>query len=295
MKTNQSHIRYLASCPLDDKWGILVTTIGYQRIPAHSVYPSIQQHPQEYIFNPQKGRILSEFQLIYISEGSGYFESASFKRKKIKAGTMILIYPDEWHTYYPEENGWYEHWVGFKGGLIEDWIKNDFFVKEKPIFEIGINSNIINLYEEIDTYASTEYPGFMQLISSMVIYLMGHIYYNEKKSVIKQPSALIQIEKTKIIMKQNINNPIPVKAIAQQLNVSYSWLRKQFKIYMGVSPTQYYLNLRYIRAKEMLCTTSMSISDIAFTLNFETVSQFSSFFSKKEGVSPSTFKKNIKN
>lgn len=92
-------------------------------------------------------------------------------------------------------------------------------------------------------------------------------------------------------MKRNISQPISAESIAKQLNVSYSWLRSRFKAYTGISPTQYHLNLRYLKAKEMLCTTQLSISDIAFALNFETVSQFSSFFTKKEGMSPSTFKK----
>lgn len=66
MKTTNNHIQYLGSSPLDEKWGLTVTTVGYQRIPAHSTYPSVTQHPQGYVFNPQKGRTLSEYQLIYI-------------------------------------------------------------------------------------------------------------------------------------------------------------------------------------------------------------------------------------
>lgn len=75
--------------------GMMVTTVGYQSIPPHSIYPVRQQHPLTYSFNPEKGRILTEYQLVYISEGCGFFESQSFKRKKIKAGTMILLFPGE--------------------------------------------------------------------------------------------------------------------------------------------------------------------------------------------------------
>ena len=59
----------------------------------------------------------------------------------------------------------------------------------------------------------------------------------------------------------------------------------------GVSPLQYQLQLRYLRAKELLSETSMNISEIAYTLHFETISQFSTFFTKKEGMSPSQFRK----
>ena len=43
MKTTNNHIQYLGSSSLDEKWGLTVTTVGYQRIPAHSTYPSVTQ------------------------------------------------------------------------------------------------------------------------------------------------------------------------------------------------------------------------------------------------------------
>ena len=290
-KKEQNTIRYLNIGPTDELWGLSVTTAGYQRIPAHTAYPKQEQHPQGYSFNPQKGRILTEYQLVYISEGSGFFESKSCARQHVKAGTMILLFPDEWHTYAPDESGWYEHWVGFKGDLIECWISNRFFSKEKPVYEIGVNATIISLYEEIVTHAVQEKSGYQQLISSIVLYLMGEIYYKEKNLAFVEPDMVRKIDRAREIMKANIDNPIPVKNIAKQLHVSYSWFRSTFKTYTGVSPAQYQMNLRYLRAKELLTSTNMAITEIAYTLNFENVSQFSFFFTKKEGISPSVFRK----
>lgn len=286
-----NNIRYLNVSSVDERWGLTVTTAGYQCIPPHSSYPFKQQHPQSYSFDPERGRILTEYQLIYISQGNGFFESRSCKRRKIKAGTMILLFPDEWHTYSPEENGWYEHWVGFKGNLIETWITNKFFSKENPVYEIGVNASIIELYEEIVAHATKERIGYQQLISGIVLYLMGEIYYKDKNSSFVESETVDKINQARAIMKKNLDNPMPVEMIAQKLNVSYSWFRSNFKTYTGISPLQYQLHLRYLRAKELLSTTSMSISDIAYRLNFETISQFSTFFTKKEGMSPSQFKK----
>lgn len=284
------NIRYLNVSTTDEKWGITVTTAGHQCIPPHSSYP-LSQHPKAYTFNPQNGRILNEYQLIYISQGNGYFQSDSCKKQKIKAGTMILLYPDEWHSYYPEEGGWYEHWVGFKGHYIEGLIDNKFFSKEKPIYEIGVNTTVISLFEDIVTYATEERTGYQQLISSMVLYIMGNVYYKEKNSSFGQPIAIEKIDEARAIMKKTIDSPLPIETIAQNLNVGYSWFRSMFKKYTGVSPAQYQLQLRYLRAKELLNTTQMSISDIAYALNFESVAQFSTFFRKKEGIPPLQFRK----
>ena len=291
MSTQNNNIRYLNVSPMDELWGMMVTTVGYQSIPPHSIYPVRQQHPLTYSFNPEKGRILTEYQLVYISEGCGFFESQSFKRKKIKAGTMILLFPGEWHTYSPAENGWYEYWVGFRGNLIEGWISNKFFSKENPVYEIGVNVTIIGLYEEIVSHAIKERNGYQQLISSIVFYLMGEIYYKEKNRFLGQSDAVEKVNEARAFMKRNIDNPMSVESIAQSLNVSYSWFRSTFKSYTGVSPAQYQLHLRYLRAKELLSTSRLSISEIAYALNFETVSQFSTFFTKKEGLSPSKFRR----
>lgn len=286
-----SNICYLNVSSLDEQWGLTVNTAGYQRIQPHSIYPVKQQHPLPYSFSPRKGRVLMEYQLVYISEGSGFFESQSCGRQRIKAGTMILLFPEEWHTYCPDADGWYEHWVGFKGKLMENWITNRFFSKEKPVFDIGVSSTIIGLYEEIVSHAIEERAGYQQLISSIVFYLMGEIYYKEKNRFLGQSDAAGKINEARAIMKNNLDTPVPVEEIARKLNVSYSWFRSTFKAYTGVSPVQYQLHLRYLRAKELLSSSRLSISEIAYALNFETVSQFSTFFTKKEGVSPSQFRK----
>lgn len=292
MESTNCNINYLNVTPLDEKWGLSVTTIGYQRIPPHSHYPLEKQHPEGYNFDVKEGRVLPEYQLVYISEGSGYFESASSGKQKVQSGTMILIFPGEWHTYYPCEDGWFEYWVGFRGDMVENSISNKFFVKDKPVFEIGVSSSIISLYEDIYSLALNENPGYQQLISSMVLYMMGNIYYKRKNHVLKSSNVVAdKINEARLIMKKNISAPVPVEDIARHLNVSYSWLRSHFKSFTGVSPVQYILYLRYLKAKELLLNSNMSISEIAYSLNFETVSQFSSFFTKKEGLSPTVFKK----
>ena len=60
-------LRYLTIGTSDEDWGIVVTTIGYQFIPPKSQYP-LSCHPESYNFKPQTGRILNEYQLVYITK-----------------------------------------------------------------------------------------------------------------------------------------------------------------------------------------------------------------------------------
>ena len=78
--------------------------------------------------------------------------------------------------------------------------------------------------------------------------------------------------------------------IAARLGLGYSWFRRMFKEYTGVSPAQYQLQQKLLRAKELLTSTPLTISEIAYSLHFENAGQFSTFFKKKEGVTPSEFR-----
>lgn len=288
----QCDLRYINISSPDESWGLYVTTAGFQRISPSGVYPSKALNRQDYYFQPHKGRVLSEYQLIYIVEGSGVFQSASCPAKKLRAGTMIMLFPDEWHTYSPDDGGWAEHWVGFKGEMVQRWISNGFFSPERPLREIGISHTIIDLYERILHYALDERIGYQQLISGQLLNIIGEVYYREKNIMYGESDAVQKIIQARELMKKNIERPIPPVQIAEKLCVSYSWFRRMFKEYTGVSPALYQQNLRHLRAKELLSSTSISISEIAYMLNFEGVSQFSISFAKKEGMPPSQFRKN---
>ena len=56
------------------------------------------------------------------------------------------------------------------------------------------------------------------------------------------------------------------------------------------SRAKYQLQQKLLKAKELLTSSSMNISEIAYSLKFENAGQFSTFFKKKEGVTPSEFR-----
>ena len=56
--------------------GFYLNDAGHAVVPANSDYPStIKNHSQEYALSWEKGRVLQEFQMVYISKGKGIFQS----------------------------------------------------------------------------------------------------------------------------------------------------------------------------------------------------------------------------
>ncbi|MDD2436636.1 MAG: AraC family transcriptional regulator [Massilibacteroides sp.] len=288
--TRKDQLYYLRINPNDEDWGIVVTTVGYQFIPPKAQYP-LSKHPEQYNFKPQNGRTLNEYQLVYITKGSGFFSSQSYEKEEIHAGTMILLLPGEWHSYYPDtETGWDEYWIGFKGLHIDRRVEKLFFTKEKPLYRIGISAKIINLYEDVLRLAAKEKTGHQQMISSILLHILGSVYYKDKNNAFSDPYIVDKINEAQVLMKAQTENPVPPEEIASQLGLGYSWFRRMFKEYTGVSPNQYLIQQKLLRAKELLTTTQLNVSEIAYQLKFDNSGQFSTFFKKREGLTPSEFR-----
>lgn len=283
-------IYYLTYSTSDEAWGTIVTTAGFQDIPPHTAYPP-SQHPESYSFRPQNGRILNEYQFVYIVKGCGSFISDHCKKQTVKAGDLIILFPGEWHNYSPDkESGWQEYWIGFKGIYMENLIAKRFFSVEKPILELGISNSLISLYEDLLHIANEEKSGFQIMLAGLLHHITSTIFYKQKNRSFENTYVKEKLDEARRLMKSEIENPLSPEEIATQLGLGYSWFRRTFKEYTGVSPAQYQIQLRLNYAKELLTRTSLNITEIAYKLHFESVGQFSTFFKKREGLTPKEYR-----
>ena len=285
-----SVFRYPVINETDLEWGLAVAAVGYHRIHTFTHYPP-EEHPTEYFFDSSKGRILNEYQLLYITRGSGIFQSYHIPTTTVKEGHMILLHPGEWHTYRPNaKTGWDEYWLGFKGPIIDDLIKKGFLKIEQPIYYLGISEEAVSLYNRALEIAIEEKAGFQQYLGGIVYNLLSGLYYNQRNQQFSDKEIIHRINKAKIIMQENIFNPITPEEIAAQLNLSYSWFRRAFKEYTGFSPAKYISVLKLQKAKTMLVATKKSIKEISISLNFDNVEYFSTFFKKMTGKTPMAYR-----
>lgn len=287
-----NHFNYLTVNDKDREWGLFLTTCGYQSIPPSKVNPFLSIHPSVYGFNTKRGRILDEFQLLFIVSGSGSFESTHSPRTQISAGTIILLFPGEWHNYsYSPDTGWDEYWVGFDGVNVRNMMKSSFFNLSSPVFKVGIDDEFISFYKSIIEYAEREASGYQQVASSIVRHMLGLLFFKNQNSLFSDKEVVEKINQARIIIRDNISNQISPAQVAEQLGLGYSWFRKAFKKYAGISPAQFQLQIRLQRAKDLLLNTNLSISEIAYELTFDTPGQFSTFFRQKAGMTPKEFRR----
>jgi len=287
--------KYLVANDRDAQWGLTVNTVGYEEIKPGDDYPT-RGHADGYYFDVNKGRILNEYQLLYLTEGEGTFHSASVKSARIKEGDIFLLFPGEWHSYNPTPSiGWKSYWIGFKGKNMDDRIQAGFLSPQKPIYHIGYSSDVVYLYKEAYKTAVQEAAYSQQLLAGIVNHLIGLMYSLERNNILGRDAERVQlVNKVRLRIRESLESSLTIQQIATELGISYSNLRKLFKEYTGIAPAMYQQDLRLQRAKELLATTNISIKEIAYKLNFDSPDYFSSKFKIKTGVKPSDFRKSMK-
>lgn len=285
--------KYLVCNDKDERWGLTISTVGYEEIAHGESYPTTG-HADGYYFDVAKGRELNEYQMLYTVEGEGEFESASTGGKvKIKEGDVFLLFPGEWHTYSPDSKiGWKQYWIGFKGKNMDDRVAAGFLQPRKPVYHIGYSTQIISLYKDAMQAATEEKAYMQQLLAGIVNHLIGLMYALERNIVLDKNAAHVNmVLRAQQYIRESLESTLSIQDIADMLGVSYSTLRKQFKEYTGLSPAIYQQDLKLQRAKELLTTTNLSIKEIAYRLNFDSPDYFSAKFKIKTGRKPSEMRR----
>ncbi len=286
---NTKWFKYLTSGEEDREWGLFLTVAGCAEVKENVSYPP-SEHPSGYYFTWGKGRVIQEYQLLYITEGEGVFENQSGKFQ-VRAGSIIIIRPFERHRYRPkQERGWYEYYVGFNGRIAESLLSQNKFFADSPVVHIGIHEDIVLLYQELLDLVEGEGPGYHQIGAGIVMKLLGTVIAFTKRRVFHDEPIVRYISEIKANMLAHVSDNIDLQAMAMEYGVGYDQLRKQFKQYTGVSPHQYFLEMKIMRARELIVSTDKTIQEISYELGFDSIYYFSRLFKKKTGVSPTTLR-----
>lgn len=92
----------------------------------------------------------------------------------------------------------------------------------------------------------------------------------------------------------NIDDPtFSIDLLCKELRISRSHLHRKIKAHTGLSTSLYIRQLRLTKAMDMLEHTTLNISEIAYSVGINSPQNFSKYFTKEYGKSPSEFRRNF--
>lgn len=289
--SDNEFFRYLPVSDEDRRWGLAVTGVGCTRVPPYSRSYPVSVHPSSYQFRWENGRVLQEYQLLYMLRGDGEFESTAAGRVKVAPGSLIVLFPGEWHRYRPRRAvGWDEYWISFHGRQMDDLVREGLLTPHEPVWATGPDEAILHPYRVALEHVRSEPIGLQRLMAVQVHAILAAAWAARRRQRSSSRSEAV-VREAKALLERAGEKPLRIETLAARFRLSEKHFRRLFKQHTGLSPYQYYLQLRIHRAQELLQGTSLSIQEVAAALHFETPFHFSAVFKKKTGQSPSQWRR----
>jgi AraC-like DNA-binding protein len=244
----------------DENSLLYVRDLGYHKTePLHCYGPAIRDY----------------FLIHLIESGKGTIERNGVVTH-LKAGDAFIIRPGEVTTYVSDKDEPWEYcWIGFKGEYSSEIMRkttSELFPKFKK-------SGLISLKSATNNRTLGEIEGLRILFS-----VLDSI---KLETVENRDPVALALE----FIERNYFRSLDISEIASQLGLSRAHFTTVFTKTTGESPYNYLTKVRIKHAKELLSTTSLSITEIAYSVGFASIERFSEQFKKYTALSPLTYRK----
>lgn len=172
------------------------------------------------------------------------------------------------------------------------YLKFDYTILTKKVVEeklsaFNLNFSVIGFgeIELLDTISDEKLQQISDVLSDYGIEIIEN-----------QKSILIQRIKDTITEMVNSEEPLAVKSsiyLTEKLNFSYGYLSNLFSEVTYTSIENYIMIQKIEMAKNLILINQLTLTEIAFKLNYSSVAHLSTQFKKITGITPSSFQRII--
>lgn len=100
----------------------------------------------------------------------------------------------------------------------------------------------------------------------------------------------VKIWKARCYIEEHLGEELSLSKVASHVIINRNHLCEKFKEVTGVNFTDYIARRRFLKACRLLRFRELRISEIAFEVGFQSLSQFNRVFKKLYGGSPSEYR-----
>lgn len=145
-------------------------------------------------------------------------------------------------------------------------------------------------YFQTKVLTPEQYEGFVRMLETFAghLALIGNSIAVSETKV--EPDS---VKKARSYIEENYDRPISLKEAASVVNTSVRYFCKVFKNYTGITFVDYLTRLRIEKSKSLLINPHRRISEVAFEVGFESLTQFNRSFKKYTGKTPTKYREEM--
>ena len=234
------------------------------------------------------------YEIYFLSKGSRYFFLAD-SLYKISAPTLVVIPPNAVHK--TEGQSFERHNVNVSVEYLSSYEKHVLdsialkFIKLTPQESKSLIS-VLN-----DAYCIEGYGKFSvdktRAVFAYFVFLLSRltIDFEQPKATFKNAIPPLYL-KILDYLNTHYSENVTLDVLSEIFYTPKPTLIYNFKKFVGKSIIDFLVDLRLTKAKQMLVSTKKGLEEIAYLNGFSSANYFGLIFKKREGLSPSNYRKN---
>jgi len=136
-----------------------------------------------------------------------------------------------------------------------------------------------------------QYHAFVSMLNTFAEHLAS---VSNQLAIKDQPSTIGAVAKARKYIGENYSHALSLNDAAKTINTSARYFCKIFKKATGMTFVEYVNRLRIEKAKNLLLNPNKRVSEVAFEVGFDSLSQFNRSFKKYVGKTPSAHRETIR-
>ncbi|QEH41614.1 AraC family transcriptional regulator [Chitinophaga sp. XS-30] len=257
---------------------IYITHIGY--------FPKAAYHYRE----RKKGCV--DNILIYCLRGKGWYIIGD-KQYHVGPNQFIHIPATTQYMRYgaDDKDPWTIYWVHFSG---EDMaaFNNMLRITEKDGPQnIAFNEKSIQIWENIYQSLEMGYSKDNLMNANLCLhYFLATFLYPDKHTEQAGNAAQDLVTESILFMRSRLGEKLTVEDLAMRHQLSHSHFSNLFRKATGMSPIDYFIQLKIQKACQLLYDASIKVKDVAMAIGYDDPYYFSRLFKKLMDMSPEQYR-----
>lgn len=245
----------------------------------------------------------SFYHLVLFTEGGGN-HTIDFHHFEVQPYQIYFMTPGQVHSWDFEGN-MEGYVVNFSDSFFQSFLLQPEYLESFSFFHSNSSNNVLligqdirqrltGLFEELliqEERSPVLRDDMIRILLLQIFLLIEQSDTTEKKhGAAVQKNAIVR-NFIKLIDKHYQKMRLPGQ-YAEMLNVTPNHLNALCKEYLGMQAGAMIRNRIILEAKRLLINVDLTVSEIAYKLNFNDNSYFTKFFRKETGITPEEFRKN---
>ena len=236
----------------------------------------------------------SDYLLLYVWAGQLQVQEAE-RRLPASAGSVVVYRPGERQHYtHVARERTQAYWLHFSGTGAEELLqKAGFLARITPVGCVPEARELLRrLIHELQ-FRQRQYEMFCQ---AQILLLLATLSRGRQQRESAQFAQKYRRLAAVIAhMHANCQQSLSVSDFARMCDLSECHFIHLFREYTGEAPYAYLTRLRLEKAKDLMVSTTLNISEIAAAVGYPNPLYFSRLFRRHMGVPPSQFRKAMGN